>query len=123
MADYNSVYYEEKSPLKAAFDRLIKNIKCLVPRLTRKFARKPDYHDYHYGKREVVNSFDDCFDDIDEPLYGIRVEVRPNQKFCRGDDFGCFGARDFFQSKQGEEFFSEDPPDCRLTQTDIANCP
>ena len=109
--------------MKAAFDRLIKNIKCLVPRLTRKFARKPDYHDYHYGKREVVNSYDDCFDDIDEPLYGIRIEVRPDPKFCRGDDFRCFGTRDFLQSRQGEEFFSEGPPDCRLTQTDIANCP
>ena len=125
MADYNSVYYEEKSPLKAAFDRLIKNIKCLVPRLTRKFARKPDYHDYHYGKREVINSLDDCFDSIGEPLYGFRT-LLSTQKFCLGSDFNCLQTSSprnpGFQSRQTEEFSSEGPADCRVSLTQNANC-
>ncbi len=77
--------------------------------------------DAHYEFEEdyTVDSYDDCFDDIPEPLYGFRVRVmlkeneycelestcivKSNRTSTRADD-----------RQTGEEFASDAPPDCRL---------
>ena len=69
-------------------------------------------------------SLDDCFDFIDEPLYGFRTLVR-TEKFCMGNDLNCLQASSSkigIQSRQTEEFVTEAPADCRLTLTQNQNC-
>ena len=61
-------------------------------------------------------SLDDCFDFIDEPLYGFRTLVR-TEKFCMGNDLNCLQASSSkigIQSRQTEGFVSEAPAACLL---------
>ena len=77
------------------------------------------FYSYHYGiVKRAVNSMDDCFDTIDEPLYGFRTKVT-SEKTC-----GVFGTNcditkaikeSILQERQtGEEFRSLAPKDCRI---------
>ena len=77
------------------------------------------FYSYHYGiVKRAVNSMDDCFDMMDEPLYGFRTKVT-SEKTC-----GVFGTicdiskavnGSILQERQtGEEFRSDAPKDCRI---------
>ena len=59
-----------------------------------------------YVKRAVINSLDDCFDFISEPLYGFRVNVTFK---CLNNGWCTFWAAD---DKNGE-FTPDAPPECR----------
>ena len=102
--------------------QFIKNFRCLKARLRYRSSKKNVPHAYHYGKREVVNSLDDCFDFIGEPLYGFRTLISTG-KFCFGNDFNCLQSSSIgIQARQTEEFESEAPADCRLTLSQNNNC-
>jgi len=111
--------------MRDRFAQLIKNIRCLRVNLRYNALKKSQVHSYHYGKREVINSLDDCFDFIGEPLYGFRT-LLSTQKFCLGSDFNCLQTSSprnpGFQSRQTEEFSSEGPADCRVSLTQNTNC-
>ena len=75
-------------------------------------------------KREI-NSMDDCFDFMEEPLYGFRVSVTQEIECSQlGPDCGIPSNstvidnllnNQFAESRQtGEDFSSEAPPDCRI---------
>ena len=87
-------------------------------------------------QKRKVDSLDDCFDDLEEPTYGFRAKVTLAENSpcilgstCRGNpDFAKrsfeddiktdenFPSEDVLDERQtGEEFFSEGPPDCRVT--------
>ena len=70
----------------------------------------------HLVKR-AVNSMDDCFDWMGEPLYGFRTKIT-FEKSCGDTKLECNNfsqENDNFQRRQtGEEFRSEAPPDCRI---------
>ncbi len=105
------------------------------------FSYYNDNNNYLRNKREV-DSIDDCFDDLEEPTYGFRAKVSLVENSpcilgstCRGsptsDYFSArsdegswhnnnnndeyYPADDVIERQTGEEFFSEAPPDCRLT--------
>ena len=107
--------------------QLMKRFRCLRVKLRYRSLKKkypPTTYHPHYGKREVINSLDDCFDFIDEPLYGFRTLVS-TEKFCLGNDLNCLQTSSStigIQSRQTEEFVSEAPADCRLTLTQNQNC-
>ena len=102
--------------------QFIKNYRCLRARLRYRSLKKNYHHAYHYGKREVINSLDDCFDFIGEPLYGFRT-LLSTEKFCFGNDFNCLQSTSIgIQARQTEEFVSEAPADCRLTLTSNNDC-
>ena len=81
-------------------------------------------------------NYADCFDDVEEPLYGFRTRVTLAENSpcilgvtCRGTPDSEFGfdsdndlnfdraSEDYYdlERQTGEEFFSEAPPDCRVT--------
>ena len=75
-------------------------------------------------KREI-NSMDDCFDFMEEPLYGFRVNVTQEIECSQlGSDCGMpsnltvianLVDNQFAEARQtGEAFSSEAPPDCRI---------
>merc|ERR1712203_72067 len=69
-------------------------------------------------KREI-NSMDDCFDFMEEPLYGFRVNVTQEIECSQlGSDCGMPSNStviDNAESRQtGEDFSSDAPPDCRI---------
>ena len=80
-----------------------------------------NHYDHQLIKR-AIDSFDDCFDFIDEPLYGFRVNI--SMEFpCPGEGANCDiqnllrRSDTQFQVRQtGENFRSDAPPDCRLSQ-------
>ena len=65
---------------------------------------------------------DDCFDFMEEPLYGFRT-LLSTEKYCLGNDLNCLQSPSSrFQERQTEEFESEAPADCRLTLTTDVQC-
>ena len=75
-------------------------------------------------KREI-NSMDDCFDFMEEPLYGFRVNVTQEIECSQlGSECGMpsnmtvienLVENQIAESRQtGEAFSSEAPPDCRI---------
>ena len=61
---------------------------------------------------------DDCFDTMDEPLYGFRTKVT-SEKTCGAFGTNCDIAKavkeSILQERQtGEEFRSDAPKDCRI---------
>ena len=122
-------FKEKKWYIKEKLAELKKNFMCLKTRL-RMYAmkhrkKKPHYgnYDHHYGKREIINSMDDCFDFMSEPLYGFRT-LLSTQKFCFGNDLDCLQSPSTrnFQKRQTEDFESESPPDCRVSLMAGAQC-
>ena len=89
-------------------------------------ALNGDYqNDYdHYIVKRAIDSFDDCFDFIDEPKYGFRVKITQERQCSElGPDCGMnstnidsqhYALYKQFQVRQtGEGFRSDAPPDCR----------
>ena len=74
----------------------------------------------HLVKR-TVNSMDDCFDFMSEPLYGFRTKIT-SEKSCGTFGLACDNVDDetsIVQERQtGEGFRSTTPPECRI----INNC-
>ena len=75
-------------------------------------------------KREI-NSMDDCFDFMEEPLYGFRVNITQEIECSKlGSECGMpsnmtvienLVENQIAESRQtGEAFSSEAPPDCRI---------
>ena len=77
------------------------------------------FYSYHYGiVKRAVNSMDDCFDMMDEPLYGFRTKVT-SKKTCGAFGTNCDISKavkeSILQERQtGEEFRSLAPKDCRI---------
>ena len=69
-----------------------------------------------YLVKRAVNSIDDCFEGISEPLYGIRTKIT-FVKACGTFGLACNNFsedRNRFQKRQtGESFKSDAPLDCR----------
>ncbi len=75
----------------------------------------------HYVEDYTVDSADDCFDDIDEPLYGwrVRVTLKENEpcvlnSTCIVSTSNSFATNFPTERQTGESFTSAAPPDCRL---------
>ena len=45
------------NPLKTLFDKLVKNLRCLGPRLTRKFGRKPSHNTSYGVSQKLLKKF------------------------------------------------------------------
>ena len=77
------------------------------------------FFSYHYGIiKRAVNSMDDCFDMMDEPLYGFRTKVT-SEKICGAVGTNCDFTKTIKESilqerQTGEEFQSDAPKDCRI---------
>ena len=77
------------------------------------------FYSYPYGiVKRAVNSMDDCFDTMDEPLYGFRTKVT-SEKTCGAFGTNCDLSKavkeSILQERQtGEEFRSDAPKDCRI---------
>ncbi len=114
--------------LRRFFKKLGNNIRCLGPRLTRKFGRKASsatHFSGYYGRKkrdqyeiEEVDSYDDCFDDISEPLYGWRVKVTLIDDEPCEEGISCINTEVLTQvypseRQTGEGFRSAAPVDCR----------
>ena len=95
----------------------------------------PDHYDrssiyksfpnFDVQNRFQINSYEDCFDDIQEPLYGFRTRVRSvNNEPCEinvscdfnGNKLGGFAHHYRKKRQTGEEFFSDAAPDCRTNR-------
>ena len=81
------------------------------------YAEMKKRKNHGYRVKRAVNSMDDCFDWMQEPLYGFRVKIT-FQRSCNNSKAECNNAgqeNDEFQRRQtGEGFRSEAPPDCRI---------
>ena len=113
-----------KTPIVACLQtRLEHYARKLIKRRNKgKFSYKQQKH--HFIKREI-DSMNDCFDFMEEPLYGFRVNVTQEIECSQlGPDCGMPSNStvidnliddQFAESRQtGEEFSSEAPPDCRI---------
>jgi len=112
------------SPQPTLWERFLKNVRCLGPRLSAKFGKKPaPVVDYGYGKKkrdtgygyhvqEECGTIEDCFDNyLPCPRYGIVVKAtftRPRTP-SYGSGYGLT------ERQTGEGFKSAAPPDCRVT--------
>ena len=117
-------------------------LKCTRATIQRIFSRRKRRRRQHWTfKRDKyddeVNSFDDCFNDLNEPGYGFvcRVRLVENQECmlgvtCRGvlDDnndlvdrfdpaFDILTTIDYSGRQTGEGFSSAGPADCRVKST------
>ena len=69
--------------------------------------------------KRAVDSLDDCFDTISEPLYGFRTKIS-TEKNCEIEGVNCDvsttkkNEKTFQKRQTGEEFRSDAPPDCRI---------
>jgi hypothetical protein len=94
------------------------------------------YNENYLRHKREIDSLDDCFDDLEEPSYGFRVKVTLVENSpcilgstCRGpptarseeeswndvSSDAYYPTDDVIERQTGEEFFSEAPPDCRVT--------
>ena len=74
------------------------------------------YANYHRDVKRAVNSMDDCFDFMQEPLYGFRTQIM-TRKSCGNFGISCniFNRRSGNTERQsGNDFSSEAPTDCRV---------
>ena len=136
------------SGIKRLYKRFMKNLQCLTPRLARRFGNlnfpQSQLNDFpgnsdEFGQEKqetedefLVDDVTDCFDDVEEPRYGYRVQVMLNDEepceigsTCLGVD-GNISALEpnltFYQQffhrtlerQTNENFVSSAPPDCRL---------
>jgi hypothetical protein len=123
-----------KEYIKEKIKEKMDDLSCLTTRLEfygkqrrKKLKGKwPGQHKYngtsHNFVKRAVDSMDDCFGFMDEPLYGLRVNISQEVN-CTGLGDDC-GINEFqspnnsdtrFAVRQtGEEFRSEAPRDCRI---------
>ena len=96
------------------------NMSCLRTRLeVYGSMKKQNNKKYpHQIIKRAVDSLDDCFDTMSEPLYGFRTKIS-TEKNCEIEGANCDVSnatknKSAFQKRQtGEEFRSDAPPDCR----------
>jgi len=120
--------------IKAKIQKKMDDLSCFQTRLQnhtrekRKRKKKGEFSylpSYHNLIKREIDSMDDCFDFMEEPLYGFRVNVTQEIECSRlGPDCGMPSNstvidnlidNQFAESRQtGEEFSSEAPPDCRI---------
>ena len=87
------------------------NLNCLRTRLKYYAHKKKNKKNI----KRAVDSMDDCFDFMSQPLYGFRTEINFNQT-C-SDNVCATNLNTILESRQsGDEFASEAPPDCRIIQ-------
>lgn len=101
------------------------SVACIRTRL-HFYSQHRDRYLRKYVKR-AVNSMDDCFDFMGEPMYGFKVKIN-YQEICENgeckvdlaeqcnlvDDENCVRRSASGLNRQtGEEFASDGPPDCR----------
>ena len=103
------------------------NPRSRTDRNHRQQLAKPYKFDHNLMKRDI-DSLDDCFDFIEEPSYGFRVNITQEIPCSElGEDCGMnstktdnstsYKAWKQFKVRQtGEEFASDAPPDCRITE-------
>ncbi len=86
------------------------------------YAYLEDNYYYEYEDLDV-DSYDDCFDDIPEPLYGFRVRVKLIEDQVCDLETTCIATANRTSSttfntaqerQTGEAFASDAPPDCRV---------
>ena len=128
--------------LKEASESLMTVLKCTRATIQRIFSGgKQRIRQQRTSRRDKyddeVNSFDDCFDDLEEPRYGFvcRVRLVENQpcvlgSTCRGvpdedndlidifdQAFDILTTMDYAGRQTGEGFSSAGPADCRVRST------
>jgi len=122
--------------LSSFFDTVIIEKNCWIVINDSSYNNYYSNYDNNIRQKRKVDSLDDCFDDLEEPTYGFRAKVTLAENSpcilgstCRGNpDFAKrssdddiisdenFPSEDVLDERQtGEEFFSEGPPDCRVT--------
>ena len=97
------------------------NMSCLRTRLEVYGSMKKQINKKypHRFIKRAIDSLDDCFDTMSEPLYGFRTKIS-NEKNCEIEGVNCVVSKakkneSNFQKRQtGEEFRSDAPPDCRI---------
>ena len=91
------------------------NVFCLRTRIGM-YAKMKKMKKHGYLVKRAVNSMDDCFEAMYEPLYGFRTKIT-FEKACGTFGIACNNFReneDEFQSRQtNEEFRTNAPTDCR----------
>ena len=103
--------------------RLVNHVR--EKRRRKKKGKFSDPSSYRFLVKREINSMDDCFDFMEEPLYGFRVNVTQEIECSQlGPDCGMpsnltvrnnLSVNQFAESRQtGEAFSSEAPPDCRI---------
>ena len=118
--------------IKEKIQKKMDDLHCFQTRLQNHFREKrrrkkkgkfSDPLSYRVLVKREINSMDDCFDFMEEPLYGFRVNVTQEIECSQlGPDCGMpsnLTVRDnlhqIAESRQtGEAFSSEAPPDCRI---------
>ena len=117
------VYLKEKA------SNFSDNVSCLRTRIEvhanmrRKKKHLSSYgHPYYdnYIVKRAVDSMDDCFEEMREPLYGFRTKIT-SEKQCGIDGLECDLSNSATTNNNtaerrqtGEEFASDAPPDCRI---------
>ena len=108
LQDFNAYVQERYSDLK---DTLF----CLRARIGM-YAETKKTKKHGYLVKRAVNSIDDCFEGISEPLYGIRTKIT-FVKACGTFGLACNNFsedKNRFQKRQtGESFKSDAPLECR----------
>ena len=114
--------------IKEKIQKKMDDLHCFQTRLVnhvrqkRRRKKKGKFSDplsYRVLVKREINSMDDCFDFMEEPLYGFRVNVTQEiECSLLGPDCGMPSNStviDNAESRQtGEDFSSEAPPDCRI---------
>ena len=106
LQDFNAYVQEKYSDLK---DTLF----CLRARIGM-YAQMKNTKKHGYLVKRAVNSIDDCFEGMTEPLYGIRTKIT-FVKACGTFGLACnnFSENRFQKRQTGESFKSDAPLDCR----------
>ena len=107
LQDFNAYAQERFSDLK---DTLF----CLRARIGM-WAETKNTRNHGYRVKRAVDSIDDCFEGMSEPLYGFRTKIT-FEKACGSFGIACNNSEDKnrFQKRQtGEKFKSDAPLDCR----------
>ena len=78
------------------------------------YAQMKNTKKHGYLVKRAVNSIDDCFEGMTEPLYGIRTKIT-FVKACGTFGLACnnFSENRFQKRQTGESFKSDAPLDCR----------
>ena len=120
--------------IKEQIQKKMDDLHCFQTRLVnhvrekRRRKKKGKFSDplsYRVLVKREINSMDDCFDFMEEPLYGFRVNVTQEIECSQlGPDCGMpsnLTVRENLRDNQiaesrqtGEAFSSEAPPDCRI---------
>ena len=129
----NLKYDLQPRSIKSKIQEKMDNMACLQTRLEyygrqwrkNKYKNQSIFNFEHNLVKRAINSMDDCFEFINEPLFGFRVNITQERQCSElGPDCGMnstktnlqiYALRKYFQERQtGEGFRSEAPPDCRV---------